>query len=84
MWEEAAVLMTLQPIPTLHGPHKWYCDGCHTWSFWTETHMIYGSIKDEDEGNWNQLVVTCSDACRQLTIVAGQAAALETAEPRPT
>jgi hypothetical protein len=78
--------VTLPPIPTIHGPLKWECDGCHKWSFWTDQHMVYGSMKDEDEENWSRLIVTCSVACREATIAAGRAAAIVHGgwEPRPT
>lgn len=67
--------MTLPPMATTNGPRKWSCDGCGEWSFWTEEHMIYGSLKDEDEGRWDRLIVTCSEACRAKTEEAGRAVA---------
>lgn len=28
--------------------------------------MIYGTLKDEDDNNWDRLTVTCSPECRSL------------------
>lgn len=48
----------------------WVCDGCGKRGLWTETHMVYGTLKDEDEGNWHRLTVTCSPECRGLGLTA--------------
>lgn len=51
------------------GGQVWTCDGCGKRSLWTDDHMIYGTLKDEDEGRWDRLIVTCSPECRGLGLI---------------
>lgn len=71
--------MTDAPIPTLHGPNKWTCDGCGWIDFWGKAWSWFGSYKDYEREAWDRIVVTCSDGCRARLVADGRLPADATA-----
>lgn len=51
--------MTAPPVGGL-GRQVWTCDECGKWFHWVDGRsVVYGSLRDEESGKWENLKVYC-------------------------
>jgi len=42
----------------------WFCDGCENPFIWDSNSSIYGSVKDEENGDYHKMWIACSGQCK--------------------